>query len=384
MNAMNYDQNERIRRAAILVASIDESLAEQMLDSLPSSEATKILAEYDRLGEIDPEEQRDVLAEFRRAGRREAEASSGVEFTYSAPQTAMNVEPAAPAAQLPTPAEEAAAAAEASLVAELLNAEHPQTIAVALSRMAHDRAAAVFAQLLPALQGEVFERLANLQVTDESAVTELESELQQRIELQRQRRDRAAAGAEMARRIVAKTAPGQRDSLLARISPSNSTLNIAGHTTPAANGATPVLSDQQTRELELAIQQARELVAAQDEMLDDEGGFEAWTDGPEYGEEAEVAFDPALLEDRSRDLERLNDAALLRALQAADERTVQLALACSSEKFLRRVAAKLPRAAAARLRMAVRSIGPTRLIELRAAQHELLHLAAQTAHKVAA
>lgn len=384
MNAMNYDQNERIRRAAILVASIDESLAEQMLDSLPPSEATKILAEYDRLGEIDPEEQRDVLAEFRRAGRREAEASSGVEFTYSAPPAVVNVEPAAPAVQLPTPAEEAAAAAEASLVAELLNAEHPQTIAVALSRMAHDRGAAVFAQLAPALQGEVFERLTNLQITDESAVAELETELQQRIELQRQRRDRAAAGAEMARRIVAKTAPGQRDSLLARISPSDPTSAIAGHTAAAASGAAPALSEQQTRELELAIQQARELVAAQDDMLDDEGGFEAWTDGPEYGEEVDVAFDPALLEDRSRDLERLNDAALLRALQAADERTVQLALACSSEKFLRRVAAKLPRAAAARLRMAVRSIGPTRLIELRAAQHELLHLAAQTANKVAA
>jgi flagellar motor switch protein FliG len=381
MNSMNYDQNERIRRAAILVASIDESLAEQMLDSLPPSEATKILAEYDRLGEIDPDEQRDVLAEFRRAGRREAEPSSGVEFTYSAPQPAMSVEPVAPAVQLPTPAEEAAAAAEASLVAELLNAEHPQTIAVALSRMAHERGAAVFAQLASALQGEVFERLTNLQITDESAVAELEMELQQRIELQRQRRERAAAGAEMARRIVAKTPPSQRDSLLARIAPPQ-TPSIQPISASAV--ATPALTEQQTRELELAIQQARELVAAQDEMLDEEGGFEAWTDGPEYGDEAEVAFDPALLEDRSRDLERLNDAALLRALQAADERTVQLALACSSEKFLRRVAAKLPRAAAARLRMAVRSIGPTRLIELRAAQHELLNLAAHAAHKVAA
>ena len=382
MNAMNYDQNERIRRAAILVASIDESLAEQMLDSLPPSEATKILAEYDRLGEIDPDEQRDVLAEFRRAGRRETEAaSSGVEFTYSAPQQVLPAEPAPPAVPQPTLEEEAAAAAEASLVAELLNAEHPQTIAVALSRMAHDRGAAVFAQLLPALQGEVFERLTNLQITDESAVAELETELHQRIELQRQRRERAAAGAEMARRIVAKTAPGQRDSLLARIAP---TPAAPVQTTAAAIVATPALSEQQTRELELAIQQARELVAAQDELLDDEGGFEAWTDGPEYGEETEIAFDPALLEDRSRDLERLNDAALLRALQAADERTVQLALACSSEKFLRRVAAKLPRAAAARLRMAVRSIGPTRLIELRAAQHELLTLAELTATRVAA
>jgi flagellar motor switch protein FliG len=368
---MTYERNERIRRAAILVASIDEALAEQMLDSLPASEATKILAEVDRLGEIDPDEQRDVLDEFRRAGRRENEPANAVEFTYSAPQP-VTIEPLVVSQTQPaTPADDAAAAAEAALIADLLSAEHPQTIAVALSRMAHDQGAAVFAVLAPALQGEVLERLANLQITDESAVTDLETELHQRIELQRQRRTRAAAGAEMARRIVAKTAPTQRDSLLARLAPSDAHL-----TTAPADSVPATLSEQQTLELQAAIQQARELVAAQEDLFDDDhGSFEAWTDGPADSDDFVVPFDSALLEDRSRDLERLSDAALLRALQVADERTVQLALACSSERFLRRVAAKLPRAAAARLRMAVRAIGPTRLIDLRAAQHELLYLA---------
>lgn len=378
---MNYDQNERIRRAAILVASIDEALAEQMLNSLPASEATKILAEVDRLGEIDPDEQRDVLAEFRRAGRQEKEpVGNGVEFTYSAPQVVpaeeRAAEPAVPAI------DDAAAAAEAALIAELLSVEHPQTIAVALSRMDHDRGAAVFAGLAAALQEDVLSRLANLQVTDESAVTELETELQQRIELQRQRRERATAAAEMARRIVAKTAPGQRDSLLARLWPTGAP---GGATTAGtqANGAA-ALTPQQTLELEEAIRQARELVAAQELASDDDGGFEAWTDSPDDGDEFVIPFGSEQLEDRSRELERLSDAALLRALQAAEERTVQLALACSSERFLRRVAAKLPRPAAARLRMAVRSIGPTRLVELRAAQHELLRLADLTMQRAAA
>lgn len=371
---MNYDRNERIRRAAILVASIDEALAEQMLDSLPPSEATKILAELDRLGEIDPDEQRDVLDEFRRAGRREPESANAVEFTYSAPHPVVMETTPAPAT---TAADEAAAAAEAALIAELLSVEHPQTIAVALSRMAHEQGAAVFAQLQPALQEDVLGRLANLQITDESAVSELETELQQRIELQRQRRERAAAGAELARRIVAKTSPGQRDTLLARIAPPPSAASMP---------PTTALSEQQASERQAAIEQARALVAAQEEMLNDEvAGFEAWTDGAmDEGNDFDAPFDPAVLEDRSRDLERLSDAKLLRALQAADERTVQLALACSSERFLRRVAAKLPRAAAARLRMAVRAIGPTRLIDMRAAQHELLYLAELAVNGVAA
>jgi flagellar motor switch protein FliG len=367
---MTYERNDRIRRAAILVASIDEALAEQMLESLPPSEATKILAEVDRLGEIDPDEQRDVLAEFRRAGRQEKESvSHGVEFTYSAPHAAGVGEPAVNEPNEPV-VDEAALAAEASLISELLSVEHPQTIAVALSRMEQDRGAAVFACFAPALQEDVLGRLANLQITDESTVTDLETELQQRIELQRQRRERAAAAAEMARRIVAKTSPGQRDSLLARLAPHPA---AAVPLAAASSDLGATLTAAQTAELEEAIRQARELVAAQESSEIDADDVEAWTDEDDDG--ALVEYLPASLEDRSRDLERLSDAALLRALQRADERTVQLALACSSERFLRRVAAKLPRAAAARLRLAVRAIGPTRLAELRAAQHDLLHLA---------
>jgi len=377
---MNHERNERIRRAAILVASIDESLAEQMLDSLPASEATKILAEVDRLGEIEPDEQRDVLDEFRRAGRRDAEPANAVEFTYSAPQH-VAVEPLpAMEATAATATDDIAAEAEAALIAELLSAEHSQTIAVALSRMSHEQGAAVFAQLAATLQEDVLNRLANLQITDESAVCELETELQQRIVLQRQRRERAAASAELARRIVAKTAPMQRDSLLARITHPEQKSTATPTESLAAS-----LSERQTRELQDAIQKARELVATQEKLLDgDHSSFEAWTDGHGDDEDFDDAFAPTLLEDRSDDLERLTDAALLRALQAADERTVQLALSCSSERFLRRVATKLPRAAAARLRTAVRSIGPTRLIDLRAAQHELLHLAEPVARGVAA
>ncbi|MBL9162595.1 MAG: hypothetical protein JNL18_07695 [Planctomycetaceae bacterium] len=377
---MNYERNERIRRAAILVASIDESLAEQMLDSLPPAEATKILAEVERLGDIDPDEQRDVLAEFRRAGRRELNGATAVEFTYSAPHPVIVEPPAAATVPAAGPADDAAAAAEAALIAELLSAEHPQTIAVALSRMNHDQGAAVFAVLAPPLQADVLERLANLQITDESAVTDLESELQQRIEVQRQQRSRAVAAADLARRIVAKTAPIQRDSLLARIA-----LPEAHPVASAADAAPTALSEQQALELQAAIQEARELVAAHEESVDGEyERLEVWADdSDDVGGDADT-LDPMLLEDRSLDLERLSDAALLRALQAADERTVQLALASSSERFLRRVAAKLPRAGAARLRMAVRAIGPTRLSDLRAAQHELLHLAEPATSRAAA
>ena len=80
---MTYDRNDRIRRAAILVASLDEALAEQLLAELPPTEADRVLEEAEQFEAIDPEEQQDVLAEFRRLARGRRPAEGAVEFAYS-------------------------------------------------------------------------------------------------------------------------------------------------------------------------------------------------------------------------------------------------------------------------------------------------------------
>jgi flagellar motor switch protein FliG len=369
---MNYDRTQRIRRAAILVAHLEESLAEQMLESLPRPEAMKILDEVDRLDELDQEEVADVLDEFRSAGRRGRRTDDAVEFTYSAP----SADAAASAAMVAAAKEAAAAAtnsqseADAVLMAELLMHEHPQTIAAALSRLGHERGAAVFAALPAGLQAEVLDRLANLEPADESVVMELESQLQQRVEQHRQRKDRASAAKEMARQILSKTAPGQREVLMARLSSKSSLsggVNRADSTTRAEYAVS-----KQAQILSSAVQSARSTAAS--EAYAETGHFEVWAD--EASEDrAKTPATSAELEDRSRELEALDDRSLLEALRIADERTVQCALAASSERFFKRVAGKLPRQQASRLRQVVRSIGPTRLAELREAQHELLRIA---------
>lgn len=369
---MNYDRTQRIRRAAILVAHLEESLAEQMLESLPRLEAVTILNEVDRLGELDRDEVEDVLDEFRSAGRRGRRTEDAVEFTYSAPR----VEAEASAAMALAAAEAAAAAANAQseadavLMAELLTHEHPQTIAAALSRLGHERGAAVFAALPAGLQADVLDRLAILEPAEESVVMELEAQLLQRVEQHRQRKDRASAAKEMARQILGKTAPVQREVLMARLS-SNS---------PQAGGVNRVDSvaraeqagSQQAQVLASVVQSARSAVAPESHAETDR--FEAWVDGSSE-QSAKPKAATVELEDRSRELEALDDRALLEALRVAGERTVQCALAASSERFFKRVAGKLPRQQASRLRQVVRSIGPTRIAELRAAQHELLRIA---------
>ena len=388
---MNYDRTERIRRAAILVASLDDALAEQLLASLPPAEAAKVLDEVDRLDAIDPEEHADVLAEFRRGARGSAAADQAVEFTYTAAQTAAGShEPRidSPAAE-PSPASTPLMDADADLLVELLAEEHPQTIAAALTRLSHDQGAAVFAAMPPHLQGEVLDRVTNLQSADEEAVLEVESQLLRRIEQRQERRQRAALGADMARRMIAKTSPADQTALLERLSRSEAvrydarqssmTAASAAGRAPADQSATMALHDeaplaQQARNLATAVRMARE--RSSDRHGDSPHPLDAGAH-----DEAPVHPHPQprqaleVLEDRSQELENLSDQMLLVALQRADQQTIQWALAASSEQFVQRVARKLPRRQAQRLRTSLRSLGPTRLADLRCAQHELLRVA---------
>lgn len=362
---MHYDRTQRIRRAAILVASLEETLAEQMLENLPRLEAARILDEVDRLGELDQEEVEDVLDEFRSAGRYGRGGGDSVDFTYSAPApVGAAVEPAT-ATGGADDVDEAQQQAEAVLMAELLGREHPQTIAAALSRLEHGRGALVFAELPSELQAEVLERLAKLEPVDEAAVADLETQLSQRVAQQRQRREQAAASAELARQMLAKMAPVQRELLLARLAAGGSAARV---TTGSESRMTIESTAVQPSGMPLAARASADYLAEEryEAVVEDESA-------------ASVPPAPAsvALPDRSRELESLRDGDLLEALRLADERTVHCALAASSDRFLKRVAGKLPRRDASRLRQAVRSIGPTRLADLREAQHVLLRLALQ-------
>jgi flagellar motor switch protein FliG len=359
---MTYDRTERIRRAAILVASLDEALAESLLGAMPPLEATKVLAELDRIDEIDPEEQQDVLDEFRRAARQADAPASAVEFTYSAP--AIVPSPA------PAPADHAASAAadaDSVAMAEVLTQEHPQIIAAALSRLDADRAAAVFAALPGDLHAEVLDRVSRLAPADEEAVLEVESQLLRKVDEQRAWRERAAAGAELARKLISKTAPAQRVVLLERLSVRKSP-PVVPSTPPRHVGSTTAVDrsawSRQATHLQTAIREAEVAEFYHDETARGDANF--------------------VLEDQSAALMALSDETLLAALRSVDNETGQRALAASNEKLIKRITRKLPRRQARSLRRLLRTFGPTRLADLRQAQHELLRVAEECAAAQAA
>jgi hypothetical protein len=224
------------------------------------------------------------------------------------------------------------------------------------------------------LQPEVIDRLANLQVADESAVLEVESHLQQRVVERRAHRERAAAGAELARRIVARTPLALREALLSRVGVAPEGHAVAARMPrdnyaprPQGGHAGPVAEQAVT--LALVVRQAHSSYATQN-------AYEARDPAIFAAAPPTPLADPAIVvEDCSADLEKLSNESLFGALRIADESLVQQALAASSDRLVRRVMKMLRRRDAQRLRRLLRSLAPTRLADLRQAQVRFLEIA---------
>jgi flagellar motor switch protein FliG len=250
-------------------------------------------------------------------------------------------------------------------MAEVLCQEHPQIIAAALARLDAEQAAAVFAALPGDLHAEVLDRVSRLAPADEEAVAEVESQLLRKVDERRAFRARAAAGAELARKLLAKTAPAQRVVLLERLSVKQLPPISPSASRPSGRSTPPDVFIRPT--------QANGLLSA--------------ARAADFGRRDDFApagGDFVVLEDQSAALLALSDETLLAALRAVDNETGQRALAASNEKLIKRITRKLPRRQARNLRRLLRSFGPTSLTDLRRAQHELLRIAEQCAETNAA
>src|SRR3954465_2271536 len=59
---------QAIRKAAILIASLDQRTAETLLKQMGPAQAAQVRETIAELGPLDPREQNDVVEEFRRLG----------------------------------------------------------------------------------------------------------------------------------------------------------------------------------------------------------------------------------------------------------------------------------------------------------------------------
>jgi flagellar motor switch protein FliG len=321
-------RHRNLRKAAILVASLDADNAAALLRQMSAGQAQLLQKAIERLGPIDPDEQAEVIEEFFRIGPLiPVKEPSGIELDGRLPKyLSMPTHPEpAPRAE-PQPDETRPAhglppfrflhEAPARSLAPFLEREHPQTIAVVVSHLPADRAAEILAGLPADLQVEVARRLVDLEETDPEILREVERGLESWLCEQVRSDRRRTAGLTALANILGAAEPNAKQNLLANLARRDR--HLAGKLRGVSR--------------------------------------------------ASLTF---------AELEHLDRASLTVVLHHAQPELLVLALAGAGTEFADRVFALFPRAEATALDSALRNLGPTRLSDVEEAQQELVELARQ-------
>jgi flagellar motor switch protein FliG len=312
------DREEKLRRAAIVVLTLDDTTAEKVLAQLPSDDAARLRRMMVELEAVDADEERRTLGDFLRyQPPAPPERDAGVELALSTASRA------AVHAKLPGPASEADEktpfrflhAARGDKITPFLVGEHPQTIAVVISHLPEDRAAAVLAQLDGALQTDVIHRLIDLDQADPEVLREIEAALESRMLAQALAERRQETGLESVGRILDAAEPALRRTIVASL-------------------------ERYDRSL------------------------------AERFRPREFEFD---------DLGQLDESTLATVLAAAGREVTRLALAGAHADLIDRILAPLRPGEAKKMRRMIERIGPVRLSDVEEAQRELARVARELA-----
>jgi len=268
---------------------------------------------------LDPSEQQEVIAEFRRT-RVGSQEARGVEVAgelarHFAPPAA---EPPKAKPSVRPPADTRfrfLCEAETDQLARILATERPQTIAVVLAHVPPHQASRLLVHLDPALQVDVIRRLIDLEETDPEILREVEQGLQARLAASVPMERRRVAGLKAVAEIIAASGSPGGNPLLE---------NLFRFDRPLAERLRP-------------------------------GRFEF------------------------TDLVHADDRTLHRTLQEADPEWILLALIGAPPDWIDRFLSLLPDDLARRLRSELSSPGPIRLSDVDEARRRLAELAHQLA-----
>ncbi|MEX2315921.1 MAG: FliG C-terminal domain-containing protein [Pirellulales bacterium] len=368
-----------LRKAAVLIRSLDAETATALLAQLPPTEAAAVRAAVDSLGPIDADEQADVAAELRRAAPLAGSAASaGVELALS---SAAGYGAATPVYDAPignqtkvSPRFEFLERAPITNLVPYLAREHVQTIAVVLSYLSPSRAAAVLAALPPRQQADTLERLSALGETDPDSLKVVEQELAAWVAAQSSVRRGARTGG-AATAILAAADAATRERILDNLGTHKRHIAVhfgklspvkapAVDRQPSLRPELPLASPRLSTQLD-ALRTSRTTMA---ERLETETPRRPRPIAPPPSARSRIQFD---------DLVRLDTRALAAVLRDVDAGVLVLALAGSSDELVDRIAGQMPKRTAKAFRRQLRRLGPTRLSDVEAAQQAVARAAAR-------
>ncbi len=182
MAVISFDQLTGSEKAAILILSISSDRVMDLLGRLENDEVERIFAAVSRFEEVPPAVQDHVLDEFRETiGHREVAIRGGRQRALQLVDATLQGERATQIFEKLNRDEKridwTLRPFEPEFIAETLEAEHPQTIAVVLSQIPAERGASVIEALPEDARAEVLLRVANLDTVSTDAIAEVEEEV---------------------------------------------------------------------------------------------------------------------------------------------------------------------------------------------------------------
>jgi flagellar motor switch protein FliG len=210
-------------RAAILLLTLGEQEAAQVLKHMGAREVQRIGAAMSRLTQVSREEVSGVVAEF--ASAVETQTSVGVgaeEFLRKVLVDALGQEKASGIIDRisigrSTKGLEALKWMDARAVAELIRQEHPQIIAIVLAYLEPDQSAEILANLPSAIRADILVRIALLDGVQPSAISELDDIMEKQFAGKASARSSAMGGAKAAANIINNLEPSQEGAIMEQI-----------------------------------------------------------------------------------------------------------------------------------------------------------------------
>lgn len=210
-------------RAAILLLTLGEQEAAQVLKHMGAKEVQRIGAAMAKLSNVSREDVHSVITEF--ASSVESQTSVGVgaeDFLRKVLVDALGQEKASSIIDRisigrSTKGLEALKWMDARAVAELIRLEHPQIIAIVLAYLEPDQSAEVLSNLPANMRSDIMVRIATLDGVQPSALSELDDIMEKTFAGNGTTRTSALGGAKAAANIINNLEPSQEGVIMEQI-----------------------------------------------------------------------------------------------------------------------------------------------------------------------
>ena len=177
-----------IQKAALLFITIGPEAASGIMKKLPENEIQKITYEIANITTVSAEQRQEILSEFIEINKaKEYLVEGGLDYARTVLSKALGTQRANEILEKITEATQVnrpfaiARKADASQLLNVINYEHPQTIALILCYLQSDKAAQILSGLDDEVQSEVAYRIATMSTTSPLVLKEIEKVLESKL-----------------------------------------------------------------------------------------------------------------------------------------------------------------------------------------------------------